>query len=164
MKLAGSDGAPAGAVAVLRRADASLVPFGNPIAAGQAADPAVFRNADSGAGGRPQPGADLGVGQAVAGQPGYLGLLGGQLIGGLDGALAGGLAGSRQLAAGPLAERLDAHRRQHVAGGAQLLARVGAAALAAQPLAVEQVSARELATDAGTAQPADRLAVETVGG
>jgi PAS domain S-box-containing protein len=29
--LAGSDGAPAGAVAVLRRADASLVPFGNPI-------------------------------------------------------------------------------------------------------------------------------------
>ncbi len=30
--LAGPDGAPAGAVAVLRRADASLVPFGNPIA------------------------------------------------------------------------------------------------------------------------------------
>ena len=28
--LAGPDGAPAGAVAVLRRADASLVPFGNP--------------------------------------------------------------------------------------------------------------------------------------
>ena len=30
--LAGPDGAPAGAVAVLRRADASLVPFGDPIA------------------------------------------------------------------------------------------------------------------------------------
>src|SRR6266851_5455844 len=30
--LAGPDGAPAGAVAVLRRADASLVPFGNQIA------------------------------------------------------------------------------------------------------------------------------------
>jgi len=29
--LAGPDGAPAGAVAVLRRADASLVPFGNPL-------------------------------------------------------------------------------------------------------------------------------------
>lgn len=29
--LAGPDGAPAGAVAVLRRADASLIPFGNPI-------------------------------------------------------------------------------------------------------------------------------------
>ncbi len=30
--LAGPDGAPAGAVAVLRRADASLVPFGTPMA------------------------------------------------------------------------------------------------------------------------------------
>jgi hypothetical protein len=30
--LAGPDSVPAGAVAVLRRADASLVPFGNPIA------------------------------------------------------------------------------------------------------------------------------------
>jgi len=29
--LAGPDGAPAGAVAVLRRADASLVPFGTPM-------------------------------------------------------------------------------------------------------------------------------------
>jgi hypothetical protein len=31
--LAGPDGAPVRAVAVLRRADASLVPFGNPTAA-----------------------------------------------------------------------------------------------------------------------------------
>jgi hypothetical protein len=30
--LAGPDGAPAGAVAVLRHADASLVPFGTPMA------------------------------------------------------------------------------------------------------------------------------------
>ena len=55
-------------------------------------------------------------------------------------ALAGGLAGGQQLAAGPLGERLDAHRRQHLVGGAQLLARVDAPVLASQPLAVEQMA------------------------
>ena len=77
-----------------------------------------------------------------------------------DGALAGGLAGGQQLAPGALGERLDAHRVQHVVGGAQLLARVDAAALAAQPLAVEQMAAGELDADAGTAEARDRLAVE----
>src|SRR5713101_1814352 len=54
-----------------------------------------------------QPGADLRVRQAVPGQPGHLGLLGGQRFaglagrraGGLGGALAGGFAGSQQLPA-----------------------------------------------------------------
>ena len=49
-------------------------------------------------------------------------------------------------------------------GGAQLLARVDAAALAAQPLAVEQVGAGELRTQRRSAEPLDRLAVERVGG
>src|SRR5580704_13221548 len=111
-----------------------------------------------------QPGADLRVGQAVAGQPRDLGLLGRQLAGGLDGSLADGGAGGRQLAAGPAGERVDAHRIQHAVGYAQLLAGVSAAALAAQPLAVEQVSAGELRADAGTAQPFDRLPVQSVGG
>ncbi len=110
-----------------------------------------------------QPGADLQVRQAVAGQPRDLALLGGQLAGGLYGAFAGGLAGGRQLTAGPLGERLHAHRVHQVAGGAQLLARVRAAALAAQPLPVEQVGAGELGADAGTAQPDDRLAVQALG-
>ena len=57
----------------------------------------------------------------------------------------------------------DAHRRQHLVGGAQLLARVDAPVLAAQPLAVEQMGAGELHADAGTAEAFDRLAVETVG-
>ena len=53
-----------------------------------------------------QPGADLRVGQPVAGQPGDLGLLGGQLlVPGGGAALAGGLAGGAQLAPGPLGER-----------------------------------------------------------
>ena len=53
------------------------------------------------AGADEQPGGDLRIGQAVPGQPGDLGLLGGQLAAGRHGALAGGLPGSRQLAAGP---------------------------------------------------------------
>src|ERR1700739_4957250 len=47
-----------------------------------------------------QPGADLGVREAVAGQLGDLGLLGSQLEHRGDAALAGGLAGGPQLAAG----------------------------------------------------------------
>src|SRR6516162_1936024 len=49
-----------------------------------------------------QPGADLRVGQAVAGQAGDLGLLGGERVTRFNSALAGGLAGGGQLAAGPL--------------------------------------------------------------
>ena len=73
----------------------------------------------------------------------------------LGGALAGGLAGGQQLAPGALGERLHADRVEHVVGGAQLLARVDASALAAQPLAVEQVRAGELRTQPGAAR-ADR--------
>lgn len=77
----------------------------------------------------------------------------------MHGAFAGGLAGGRQLATGPPGERLHPHRIQHVVGGAQLLTRVGAAALAEQPLAIEQMGAGKLYADAGLAQPRDRLPV-----
>ena len=68
---------------------------------------------------------------AIAGQPGDLRLLSGQLDPGGDGALAGGLAGGLQLAAGPPGERLQAHFLQHAVRGAQLLARLTAAPLPA---------------------------------
>ena len=45
-----------------------------------------------------------------------------------------------------------------------MLAGVEAAALAATPLAVEQMRAGELHADAGAAQAVDRFAVEAVGG
>src|ERR1700733_6932745 len=115
------------------------------------------------AGAEEQPGADLRVRQAVAGQPRDHRLLRGQLAAGLDRALAGGLAGSGQLAPGPLGKRLDAHLRQHVVGGAQLLAGVAAAALAAQPFAVEQVGAGQLHAQAGAAEAVNRLPVPAVG-
>jgi hypothetical protein len=47
--------------------------------------------------------------------------------------------------------------------GAQLLARVTAAALAAQPLAVEQVRAGQLRADPGAAEPLDRLEIPALG-
>src|SRR5438105_4147271 len=109
-----------------------------------------------------QPGADLRIREPVAGEPRDLGLLGGELVARLDGAFAGRLAGGQELAPGPLGEPLHAHRVQHLVGDAQLLARVDAAALAAQPLAVEQMRAGELHAHAGTAEACDRLAVVTL--
>jgi len=47
-----------------------------------------------------------------------VGLLGGELIGGLDGSLAACLAGGQQLARGALVQCLDAHCREHLVGGA----------------------------------------------
>src|SRR5208282_571361 len=80
-----------------------------------------------------QPDADLCVGVPVAGEPGDLGLLCGQLAGRLDGALADGLPGGQQLAPGALREPLETHLGQHLVGHAELLARVDAAVLTAQP-------------------------------
>ena len=97
------------------------------------------------------------------GQPGDLGLLGVSSPSRGGGALAGGLAGGQQLAAGPFGERLHADRGEHVVRGAQLRPRVGPPALAAQPLAVQQVRAGQFGTKAGAAEPADRLAVQALG-
>ena len=82
----------------------------------------------------------------------------------LDRALAGRLAGGEQLAAGAFGERLASHRGEHLVRGAQLLAGVEAAALAAQPLAVEEMRAGQLGAHAGAAEPVDRLAVQALGG
>src|SRR5260370_26948929 len=112
-----------------------------------------------------QPGADLRIGQAVAGQPRDLRLLGGQRrtgpaarAGAAAGARGHGLAGGRQLAPGPLGESLHAHVVEHLVGGAQLLARFTAAALAAQPPAVPQLRGDQLGTAVRAGAPAGRLA------
>jgi hypothetical protein len=110
-----------------------------------------------------EPGADLGVREPVARQPGDLCFLGGQLVASLDGALAGGHASGPQLAARPLRERLRADPLEHAVSRAQLLARVAAAALPAQPFPVQQMGAGELDTHPGPAQVGERLAVEALG-
>src|SRR3954469_25682079 len=108
--------------------------------------------------------ADLGVRQAVAGESRDLSLLPGELVTGLDAALADAFARGQQLALGAPHERLGTHAREHLERGAQLLAGVAPAALAAQPLAVEQVGAREIDAYACPSGPFDRLPVETVSG
>src|SRR5580700_3550758 len=148
-----ADGVPAAgqdAVELATRADAELVEHLAQVILGRA-------RADE------QPRADLRVGQPIPGQPRDLGLLGGQLHDGLGNALAGGLAGGCQLAPGPLGERTDAHRLQHLVRGPQLLACLTRTAFAAQPLAVEQVRPRQLCADPGPAQPLDRLPVIALG-
>jgi len=111
-----------------------------------------------------EPGADLGVGEPLAGEPGDLGLLGGQLATRLDGALARCLPSGLELASCPRGERLGAHRVEHVVGRAQVLARVDAPTFAAQPLAVEQMGPREFHADTRPVQVLDRLAVPLLGG
>src|ERR671911_207589 len=93
-----------------------------------------------------QPGADVRVGKALAGESGDLLLLWGELIRCLDGPLAHLLARRYQFAAGALGEGLHPDRDEHGVGGAQLLARVDPAILPAQPLPVEQTRAGELRT------------------
>jgi hypothetical protein len=85
-----------------------------------------------------QLGADLGVGEAVTGQMGDLGLLGGEDLAGVQGVLADGLAGGRELAPGALGERLGTDAAERVVGVAKLLPRVHAPVLPTQPFAVHQ--------------------------
>jgi hypothetical protein len=49
-------------------------------------------------------------------------------------------------------------------GGAELLARIDAAAFAPQPFAVEQMGPGQLRAHAAAAQPLDRRAVQALGG
>jgi hypothetical protein len=67
-------------------------------------------------------------------------------VGGLHGAFVRGLSGGQQFAPGPLGKPLHPHLVQHLIGGAQMLSRLAAAALAAEPLAIQQVGAGEVGT------------------
>ncbi len=92
------------------------------------------------------------------------GVRAGELIHRRDGALASALAGRQKLALSALRERLHANPVEHLMGAAQLLARVEAPVLAAQPFAVEQTRAGEVRTHVRTTQPADPFAIEALGG
>ena len=64
---------------------------------------------------------------------------------------------AEQLAPGALGERCRAHPAEHLVSRAQLLARVHAAVLTAQPLAVQEPAARELDHRAAAREPLDRF-------
>src|SRR5271165_4038585 len=106
---------------------------------------------------------DVPVALALADQPGDLRLLRRELGFGLGGPLAGAFAGGQQLDPGPFGERPGAHRGEHLVRGAELLAGVAAAALAAQPLAVHQVGAGQLGYRPALPQVPDGLGVQGLG-
>ena len=97
-----------------------------------------------GAGADEQTGADLGVREAVARELRDLRFLGGELVTGLARAFASRLADGEQLAFRARGERLGAHRREHLLGGAQLVTGVASAFVAPQPFAEEQVGTGQL--------------------
>jgi hypothetical protein len=74
------------------------------------------------------------------------------------------LTGGAQLAGGTAGEGLGTHVRQHLVGGPQLFTGVLAAALAAQPLAVDEVRAGEVSGDPAAPQVLNGLAVVLLGG
>src|ERR687898_3229940 len=115
------------------------------------------------AGADEEAGPDLRVGQSVTGEAGDLLLLRRELVARLGGALANLLARGEQLMARSIREPLRAHGREHVVRAAQLVAGVDPPVLAAQPLAIQEVRARELRTQRGAAQPIDRLEIEALG-
>src|SRR5215207_1318982 len=117
-----------------------------------------------GAGAEEELSADLGVRPAVASELGDVLLLRSELVAGVIAALADLLAGGQQLVPRTLGKSLRAHREQRLARDPQLLARIDAPSLTAQPLPVEQARACELDADARVAEVIDRLAVQALGG
>src|SRR4051794_2013375 len=117
-----------------------------------------------GAGAEEELGADLGIRPAVAGELGDVLLLGSELVAGVVAALSDLLAGGQQLVPRTLGESLRAHREQRLARDPQLLARIDAPSLTAQPLPIEQARACELDSDARAGEAIDRLAVQALGG
>src|SRR5829696_8415561 len=94
-----------------------------------------------GAGAEEELSADLGVRPAVAGELGDVLLLRSELVAGVIAALADLLAGGQQLVPRTLGKSLRAHRKQRLERDPQLLARIDASSLTAQPLPVEQARA-----------------------
>src|SRR5262249_11404861 len=107
--------------------------------------------------------ADLRVRVPVARELRDLRLLGGELAAGVVRSLARLLAGGDQLSSGALRERLHADCAEHVVRGMEMLTRVDASALAAQPLPVQEVCARQRRCEATAAEPVERLTVELLG-
>ena len=85
-----------------------------------------------------QLGADLRVGEALAGQLGDLRLLGGEDVARVQGALARGLAGGRELATGTLGEPVGSDAAERVVGGPELLAPPGARRRGARAVSSER--------------------------
>src|SRR6476620_9979725 len=110
-----------------------------------------------------QPAADLGIGEAVAGQAGALALAGGELGGCGRSAFAGGFAGREEFPAGAFGEGFGSDLGEQVVGSVELFAGVVAAASPAEPFAVQEDRTGEFGADPGPGESVDRFTVERFG-
>src|SRR5262249_56857334 len=108
-------------------------------------------------------GADLRVRAAGEREAGDVLLVRREVVARVVAALARRLAGGQQLVPGALGEAVGAGRLEQLARGAQVLAGIRPPALAAQPLAVQQVRAGELQAQARAPEALDRVAVVALG-
>src|SRR5690348_16709538 len=97
-----------------------------------------------------QPGADLRVRQAVSGEARDVELLRCQLVGRLSVAAQRFPAEHGEFTSSAFGKGVGPHRQQHLVSGAKLLACLRSFADAAQPFAVEQVTARHLQPETRT--------------
>lgn len=100
---------------------------------------------------------------SVSGETGDLRLLGSQEGASLHRMLANGPAGGQELTSRASGERLSADATEYLVRSAQLLARLDAPVLGAQPFAVQESRAGGVDDDTATGEPLDRLAVEDIG-
>ena len=99
----------------------------------------------------------------AGGEASDLRLLRREVVAGLVDAFAGTRTGREQLDSGPVGEAVGAHRLEGVACRLELFAGVAAPLLSPEPLAVDQLGARELQPRAACLQLGDRLVVVGLG-
>src|SRR5262249_55099446 len=107
--------------------------------------------------------ADVGVGETIPGELGDLRLLGREHATRLVGTGPGSLPRCLELPPGALGERLGPGMAEHLVCGSKFVAGVDAPVLAAQPLAVDQVCAREMDGDPRAPESFYCLAVQELG-
>ena len=107
--------------------------------------------------------ADLGVGEPVKGQPGYLRFLRREGITGVFGALADGFARGQEFALRPVGGRMGTHRIERRVGRFQLGTRIDTAVFTSKPLAVDELRARVVDDDARPSKLLDRLQIQLLG-
>ena len=110
-----------------------------------------------------KPGADLRIREPVQSQLSDLELLGSELISRFGRARTQMLAGSHRLALGALGKCDHPARSKHLMGGTEVRACLDPAPLAAQPLAVDELSTRKPSLQTRSAQVFDRGPIEAIG-
>src|SRR5262249_11167785 len=107
-----------------------------------------------------QVGADLGVGETIAGETGDLRLLQCENVARFHAAQARGLRGREKLTVRPLGKPLSSDARERLVRSAKLHARIYAPVLSTKPLAVDELCSGQMNRPSAALESLDRFAVE----